>query len=434
MKPAERIDRPIVLNRTGIQLLFPRRSVEASAEVVLRLAPRARVVIEFDLLLGDGAQHELQSQEYIDILTDDGTSVRAVVGGEWTLGGQKVSGVLVPVTQPVTALRSTDRISRCKFALINFPSLWGAGDIHRPTEKDGVSILVQRMPLHADSWTVEITGVDSVAVLDILLRRTGGSAITHAGSITRSDGSDFALEELDVLLDGLHLFLSFVRGSYCGLAFLSGQDSERKTVWKEWGSREVEPWHGPLSSWVHPGQSEALSAVFSGFWTRFTDPAWDDTVSRVLRWYLRSNESSDSVVGIILTQAALERLSHAANNKRSGAPGDRIASALAKAGIDPQVPTQCPELMKLARRHKWSHGPHALVEVRNNLAHPNNRLGPVAAETYAEARHLGQWYVELMLLHQFDYSGPYRNRLRGAAGDSPPIEDVPWAVKSGAKS
>ena len=266
------------------------------------------------------------------------------------------------------------------------------------------------------------------------MRRLGGSAITHSGSIKRTDGSDFTLEELKVILDALHLFLSFVRGSYCGLAFLSGQDSQRKTVWKQWGSREVEPWRGPLSTWVCPVESEMLSAVFDGFWQRFTDPEWSDTVSQVLRWYLRSNESSEPAVGIILTQAALERLSNATKGRGSGTKGDRIAAALKEARIDPQIPLQCPELITLAQPHSWVHGPHAFVEMRNDLVHPKPHLGLVPADAYVEVQCLGQWYIELMLLHLFGYSGQYFNRLEQRVGKGEPIQHVPWAVVSSGKS
>ena len=444
VKPGERIDRPIVLARSNIELLLENESVTARARVVLRLLPRPRVVVEFDLprdmhdqATAYSTSNQIQEMRYLDVRISSGATIRTLVGGERRLGGDGiwVGGMLIPTAQPVTVIDEGEPISRCKFALLNFPSLSGAQDIHRPKEgSENVSIVVQRMELRADPWLVEITGVDAVGSLDYRMARVGGSAITHAGSITRTDGIDFTLGDLERFLDGLHLFLSFARGSYCGLSFLSGQDSQRETVWKQWGSREVEPWRGPLSSWVAHGASEMLSPVFDGFWKRFRDPTWNDTLSEVMRWYLRSNESGESAVGIVLTQAALERLSNAITGQASGAPGIRIASALRKAGIDPRIPVQCPELSALAQRNGWSHGPHALVEVRNSLVHPNNRVGPVSPAAYAEARDLGQWYVELMLLREFDYSGRYNNRLPHAAGHGAPIEDVPWAVTSGGKS
>ena len=442
VKLSERIDKPIVLKRTTIDILLDDGPVPARAKVVMRLSPRPRTVIEFDFprsthtqAVAYDASNQIQTKHYLDIEISPGTRTQTLFGGEIRIGGGEIwcGGTLIPTTQPVTAIPCVHKLSLCKFALINFPSLWGAQDIHRPIS-DTTGTVAQRSLLQAGPWSIEIRGVGSLMSLDDRMKRSGGSAITHAGSIRRTDGSEFALEELEVMLDALHLFLSFARGSYCGLAFLSGQDSQRRSVWKQWGSREAEPWRGPLSTWVCPIESETLSPVFDGFWQRFTDPAWTDTVSQVLRWYLRSNESSEPAVGIILTQAALERLSHAIDSQGSGKTGVRIAAALQKAGIDSNIPAQCPELTALAQQQSWSHGPHAFVDVRNALAHPTSKLGPVSASVYAEAQRLGQWYIELMLLHLFGYSGRYLNRLGHAAGHGSPIEDVPWAVKSGGSS
>lgn len=442
MKPSERIDRPIDLTRTTIRILLDDGAVTARAKIALRLSPRARIVIEFDFprdthSQGDAykAMNSIQEKSYIDVEISPGNTVQTTVGDERHLGGREswCRGTLIPTTQPVTAVHTVSKLSLCKFALINFPSLWGAQDIHRPTSAT-TGTVAQRSVLQAGLWSIEIRGGGSLMSLDYRMKRFGGSTITHAGSIRRTDGSDFALEELKVVLDALHLFLSFARGSYCGLAFLSGQDSQQRSVWKQWGTREVEPWRGPLSTWVSPGESETLSPVFDGFWRRFTDAAWNDTISQVIRWYLRSNESSEPAVGIILTQAALERLSHAIDSQGSGKTGERIEAALQKAGVDSTIPTQCPELTTLAQQQSWSHGPHAFVDVRNALVHADSKLGPVSPGVFAEAQHLGQWYIELMLLHLFGYSGRHLNRLRYAARDEAPVEDVPWAVKSAGSS
>ncbi len=441
MKIADRINKNIVLARTDVELLLDDDSVTARAKVVLRLTPHPRVVIEYDFpknthdqVTAYNASNRIQEMRYLDILISPSIKIQTLVAGEWHLGGESwCGGTIIPTTQPVTAVLDTDNLNRCKFALINFPSLWGAQDIHRPTSENS-SIVVQRIRLRADPWSIEFTGVDSLMSLDSRMRRVGGSSITHAGSITRVDGNDFTRYELKDVLEALHLFLSFVRGSYCGLAFLSGQNSQRKTVWKQWGTRKVEPWHGPLSTWVHPTESEMLSKVFDGFWQRFTDPAWRDTVSQVLQWYLRSNEISEPEVGVILTQAALERLSNATNDQVTGSTGDWIAAAVKKARIDLQIPSQCQELKIIAERHTWMHGPHALVAMRNDLVHPKPKFGKVPVDAYAEVQHLGQWYIELMLLHLFGYSGRYFNRLESRAGEGYPVKHVPWAVMSNGKS
>ena len=78
----------------------------------------------------------------------------------------------------------------------------------------------------------------------------------------------------------------------------------------------------------------------------------------------------------------------------------------------------------MARRN-FAHGPHTLVKIRNDLVHSDMKRGISSGRIYAQARELGLWYVELMLLNKFGYAGKYGNRLtqewRGQ------VELVPWA-------
>ena len=50
-------------------------------------------------------------------------------------------------------------------------------------------------------------------------------------------------------------------------------------------------------------------------------------------------------------------------------------------------------------------------------------------DIYFQARKLGLWYVELMLLNRFGYAGQYGNRL--AQEWQGQVERVPWAVERG---
>ena len=171
-----------------------------------------------------------------------------------------------------------------------------------------------------------------------------------------------------------------------------------------------------------------MSEVFKGFWRKFNDRKWRDTVSKVVQWYLRSNESNEFEVGIVLSQAALERLAHAVIGDRQGRKeGEWFAQAIEKSGINCQIPNSCSELVQLQEERGWSSGPHALVDLRNDLIHPVNRHGIVSANVYSEAWNLGQWYIELMLLSLFNHNGLYCNRLRYNDKSGRGFDPVPWA-------
>ena len=432
MPSTNRINRPIVIQRTAIHFLLAERSVQAPAKAILELSPRPRVVLEFELKSDEyETSNEISSKQVMQICLNQGPIIDVLVGDNWSLGGGGISNILIPTEQPVTVFTDSTKFNECNFSLINFPSIWGKQDIRFTKEINGKprNFVTQHLKLRAHPWLTEITAVDSLMSLHYKLAREGGSAITHSGSVKQSNGQNFCLKELELFLKALHLFLSFARGSYCGLALISAQDSNRKRVWQQWGTYKAEPWQRDLATWVCGLQSEMLCTIFEGFWKRANEQTIQDTVSKAIHWYLRSNESNEPEVSIILTHAALERLTFATVGKRlARKEGEWITSALKTMGIDPQVPEHCKELLSLRAKYQWHQGPHALVDIRNDLIHPKNRRGVISPDAYAEARDLGQWYIELMLLQLFDHTGQYLNRLRRGQGYQSEVEDVPWAA------
>ena len=321
-------------------------------------------------------------------------------------------------------------LAMCKFSLINFPNVWGNKDIRcYPDPANSASYLTcQRFQLEANPWFIDITAVDSLMGVHYQLTRRGGSAITYYGSVARVDKREFSQNELASLLKTLHLFLSFARGSYCGLTSLSGHDSNDDLVWEQWGTYKVEPWRRELLTWVDGLNSQNLSPVFEGLWNLLNNPNRSSTISQVIHWYLRSNESIEPEVGIVLNQAALERLSSSTvGPKCNKKEGDWMAQALQRMGIDPDLPTHCQELRRLQKLHNWSHGPHAMVVIRNDLVHSDTKHGPFSETALLEAQSLGLHYVELMLLGLAGYRSRYMNRLKSRARHRSPVENVPWA-------
>ena len=431
MKSKSKVNRSILLQRTTIHLLLADRSVQVPARATLQLSPRPRVVIKFDLRSDDyEIANEIRSKQFMEVRLEQGPNISVLIGDNWHLG-KTVSNILIPTERLVTILNKKTKMSKCKFSLINFPSLWGEQDIEYTKEVNGKTntFVTQHLQFQAHPWSIEISAVNSLMSLDYKLKRDGGSAITHVGFITRADGQDFCLKELELLLEALHLFFSFARGSYCGLTCLSGQDSSRKRIWQQWGTYQVEPWQRDLSTWVCGLQSEMLSPIFEGFWKLFAGNEWNDAISKAIHWYLRSNESNEPEISIILTHAALQRLSYATIGEKpqDSREGEWITKALKKMGIDHQIPRYCKELSRLRGQLNWSHGPHALVDMRNDLIHPKNRHGNYI-DAYSEVWNLGQRYVELILLNLFGHTGQYMNRLKHGQGYKLEVEHVPWTT------
>ena len=131
-----------------------------------------------------------------------------------------------------------------------------------------------------------------------------------------------------------------------------------------------------------------------------------------LQWYLLSNDTQSLEGSIVLTQAALERLSQEMDgDKGNRKEGKWIADALKEANICVDIPPQLQNLKRFMKRQNFDNGPHTLVEIRNDLIHSDMKLKTLPSYIYAQARELGLWYVELMLLNRFGYAGQYGNRL-----------------------
>ena len=415
MKISERVNRTYELSRVTLEPLLDNGSVQCSAAVRLELAPRPQVILDCEFSSTETwATNEIRGKQEVVVRLDNGKEIECFVGSGFRLGGGKIGIDLILKSEPVTVLEDSVTLARCKFALINFPSMWGDIDVKRYSDPANTSrsFIYQRFQLEAGPWFIDIIGVDSLMGLHIALTRRGGSAITHVGNIKRVDQREFSIDELGQLLTTLHLFLSFARGSYCGLTLLSGHNRDRDRVWEQWGTHKAEPWRRDLPTWVPRLKSHLLSQVFSGFWRALTDDAKRDIMLKVVHWYLRSNDSIEPEVSVVLTHAALERIAYQSIGQRpkQKKEGDWIAEALDRMGIIFQVPAECQELRRLQGRYNLAHGPHALVALRNELVHPENRYGPISLSTFLEAQSLGLHYVEQTLLYLSGYTGEQVSR------------------------
>ena len=411
----DKVNCTIPLAETQIEVLRDsgRSWSKVPAKVTMRLSPVPRIFIEITNPGGVPVvlMNSLDYGARPKLRLSSGPKIEAFVTEcNW---GRDYWGRLIPTQQPVTVIQTGVNLRSVKFNLINFPSL---DQRNHPTYLD------------VEPWCIEINAVPELSEIKKILKIESGYAVTHEGTVRRSDDQSFSVEDAQKLLDVLRLFLSFARGGDCGVTLISGIDESGQQAWEQWGTYPVHPWLR-LSSWLDHrlNNDDELSRAFPGFWHVMgkTTDAPDDPARLALYWYLRSNESKPLEAGIILTQAALERLaSQMLSNEKYETlkyATERIQAVLKEAGIDPVIPQSCKELRKVAQVD----GPGILTKIRNDLVHAEMRTN-VSMEAYLEARDLGQWYVELLLLRLFGYDGQYANRIAYNEGRWEP-EVVPWA-------
>lgn len=414
---------PISLSEIQIKLIIGEQVVEATARPILRLLPSPRLEFEF-----------CHSPSAGPVWGDIGPRIillhysltLEVYASRFSCGPDGMTGVLVPRRQACRIhLRPRRRGHTLRFGVLNFPPFSGRQDRTIKLGKRGAR-RIGTVHLEASPWKTEITEAHNLRDVEQQLRQEGGYTITHAGVVQRIDGRTFSAEEADSLLDVLRLFLSFARGGFCCPILPKALARNGDDVWEQWGI-------GPVLSWCYTPScfdsmhGHILSEVFPGFWDCLHDPQWADAVRSALYWYLRSNAHGQGAGvdgGLILTQAALERLVYADLGKAKGNAAKRFTAALKARGISTDIPQNCQKLRTLAARNGWQDGPAAVCGVRNQLVHPDRR-GESVSGSYFEAWDLAQRYVELMLLSLCRHSGLYADRVTGEWRGQ--VVKVPWA-------
>ena len=412
-------NQPITLVETHI-VDIDGQPVNVPVNVVFQLFPYPRVVIELEQL----SPVVLQKGPF-KVSMRDGSQLDAVWLSPPSLTGR---GSLTAARLPADVLDKKVPLKTVRFGILNFPRFYGSQD--RWIEVETGEARASHVKLEASGWCVEITEV--VGMDDVLkeLNRDRGYGFTYDGVITRMDGATFSVEEVDSLLETLRMFLSFVRGKYCSLALVEGEDELGERTWVRWGAHHVESWKTGRA-WIlkNPG-GNIMAELFPKFVSLFeSGDQPGKTLARAIDWYLQSNESAPHV-GLILTEAALELLSYHVLGRPRGTGNESIRkyveNALMKLKVESNVPQECNELWKL---QNWGSGPHAITKIRNDLVHPRQDLGEISFYVYHEAWTLGQWYVEMILLKELCYQGEYWNRLSDLDGSSEAIQHVPWAPK-----
>lgn len=418
---------PIPLGGVKIEITVRDQPVRTVAQACLRLLPKPSLVFECEVQdkpTGLGFQPDEISTL---LLLDHG--IHLDVHCYCLPSPGRKEGILrvafTPKTEPCTVVEQEgQRLQTVTFDVLNFPKF----------EIDDTAELV------ADGWRIEITAVPDLKEVVDELNEKGGYGVTHHGTLKRSDGETFSIEDADNAMDCLRQFLSFARGVHCAPVLPVGFNSDGEVVWKQWGSPPVEPW-GWTPSWFDTHCSETLAEVFPGFWNCLNGSDYDYvTRTRIaLDWYLRSNRNNgDMAGGVILSQAGLERLADAHSFK--GAAAKCIRKLVNTYSIPSELPDGLDTLNEVlcavrknadknGDKDKIFDGPEALVAVRNDLMHPKPYLAGISLSADCEAWNLGQWYLEMILLSMFDFKGKYANRLIEGRVEGQ-LDTVPWAATS----
>lgn len=379
-----------------------------SARIILRLSPTTMPLIESDNLPIEILDHRMEMPFVVTV--EGRCDIQVVRGGGRFPSSAKgtFKGSLSLYTSPLTVKQPEADISSVSFSVLNFPKFNRSTEL---TYNDLQIELVEDADLYKN---IEI------------LSHTDGYAVTHTGQIKRRDSKILSVHETTNILRMLRAFLSFARGSGCGLTLVNAIDSDGGKTILEWGTSHTETWNNARMTWLPMSNGgDCLANLFPGFWKLCGDLDWKNTLFAAVDWYLNANNSPFHV-GIVLAQAALESLCYKIVGPRTaGSTGEYLSKSIQKIGLRTTIPPSCRNLDNLFKdcSRVGRDGPKAIAKLRNDLVHAKKKYHNTA-EAQMDALRLGLWYIEMILLKECDYHGRYRNRL-AIAGESP-IENVPW--------
>ncbi|OCP17575.1 MULTISPECIES: hypothetical protein [unclassified Ensifer] len=431
---SEQINAPIELGYRKAEISSNGKTISGRGCARLHLGPRERVVITVEVEEYFEAVKISYSKADLMLKLEGANNSTAVISTQTRATNEKCELKLLARSGTFELCR--DRRIRLKSAilhLVNFPAFVclceNSPDFNF---EDGNRLRrLGRVVLTHEEWRIEIQELPHAQEIVKQLKSAGGSGITHVAKVDRRDGKSFSISALRRVIGDLHHFLSFARGQWTSIFGPVGYDARDAIVYESWGTLLSAPWQSGYA-WLDVHHGEHLAEAYTGFVTMLHAKQLREAVSSALYWYLRSNRGGDGAgidSGLILSQAALERLSVAVlSSSGSTIPktaGDKIRAACLELKIPIALPRHLKELQKAKRADgNLSDAINMIVGVRNELVHPKRRMVVKIAPLIVPCWQLAQWYIEMFLLKLSGYNGRYSNRLKAQwVGE---VEIVPW--------
>jgi hypothetical protein len=316
------------------------------------------------------------------------------------------------------------------FNLVNFVDIHGAGIT------DDRDVWWGRVVVNAGPWVVTIDARSNLREILATMRERGGYAVTHTCKLERRDGRSFGFARCQQLLTCLTWCLWFCRASAPAVILPVGFDKNDRAIWSRWAAPHTDPFPDTHWQWFDQAYgAEQLSMLLPLFFEKWSDPAWQTSLQRAIRYYADASVMGTLERNVVLAQVALESLAfaHLVRSSRQlqssqfkSPVSKHIRHFLRDVGIPTTIPRTFYGLRKVRANSPWD-GPAAIAWLRNDIVHAaNRRVDRRRWRLWYQGWELSLWYLELAVLAVVKYEGRYRNRLSGEP-DVGAVEPVPWA-------
>jgi len=427
----------ILLATEAVRLIADDVSILANATVCFRLLPRPQIEIKSSF---GSKQHFFMAEKITAVFLADREvpmpGFQKNLSSQMTIGESPARTLTWVVNEPVNILYSDEKeITSVAFHILNFSnfhSKLGFSEV-----QDRIEQRIDCLSLEWKDYQFLIRSLSDTTSTLKKLKSDGGYGVTHIGRLRKKSSGPIQQSEALEILHQLGLVLSFANGAWSVPTLCIGYDSHENKVWSHWSTPKGDPFSG-RNCWLDPFHPEHVTDFFPRFLDLKAHEHWGSCLHDVLYWYLNSNFSARGIdAGLILTQTALEKLAHThkvlvqgtlsrSSFKKMGA-STKIKTLLEEFRIPIDIPDSMTDFLQLAAQRNWKDGPEAIVDIRNDLVHPERHGPSPSTRTLYDAWNLGLWYVEMALFAICGYDGEYSNRL--VCRHEGEVTPVPWKIQ-----
>lgn len=413
------VNEPIPLYIGKFYLILKERVIQVDGEIYFSWKPEAGITFN-----ASSPSAIFLSNEHIEEILIPGLDLEHGQVRIHSLSNEQIKGI---ISSPFIIKYVNEPVDCIYFELANFKNTFGENT------KINRAFTNSRMQWVDKDWQITIDKLPDFDKVYNQLKSEGGYALTHTGKITPISGS-ITHEEGKTICEKLGLFLSFIKGRRAYPYFLQGFRND-KLCWIDYSAFYVDR-HKDVDSWLPQFDYSGIPELWEGFLKLTLNEDDYQCVDYLLHWYFEANNNSGFVEGsIVLLQNAFELL----YNWRVKAKKDtkinadvKIRELLKQAHLPLEFYQDYEEMLQELKLKKiqFNDFPKLFTLIRNAIVHSNrskrNQLSNYSGTHRFYIKHIGLYYMELLLLHLFGYKGKTANRLPLVRYAGANEELVPW--------
>lgn len=244
---------------------------------------------------------------------------------------------------------------------------------------------------------------------------------TAKGCFISSDLETSATEPL-LPLQTIRYFMTFMKGSHCGLGNLHAFDRSGEIAYRLLGFSQNDGAVRRQTNWFDIEIQDDLPAIFNKFSISMGNEKTNQALRQTINFYRASNVSREASLemAIIAAHSSLEAIvnyvlasqagwSKSLMSEKSISFADKLRAATSFYRLGCDVLAFSPALIELSKSRSNLDAYGMISFIRNKLVHQDTKYAPKGIELH-EAWLLSQWLIEVLIFGVIGYGGKMIDR------------------------